>query len=154
MRSSTSWVLHFLSFSLSPFLSHSGRKFKISVNINDRILKLCMRHPWSHSLRFGENQIVCMSVSLLVGLLSYWNYTNVGISPVLDEIFFWKFLETFLGCFYTIPKWLKNFCMSVSLLVGLLPYIYWTNVGISKKKSGRGLIQNRIYPYICQISMR
>ena len=35
--------------------------------------------------------ISCMSVSLLVGLLPYWNYTNLGISPALDEISFWNF---------------------------------------------------------------
>ena len=75
MRSSTSWVLHFLSSFLSPFLSffltHSGRKLKISVNIDARTLKFCMRHPWTQSLRFRENQIVCMSFSLLVGLLPF-----------------------------------------------------------------------------------
>ena len=38
-----------------------------------------------------ENQIVCMPVSLLVGLLRCWNETNVGISSVLDEISFWYF---------------------------------------------------------------
>ena len=32
-----------------------------------------------------------MSVSLLVGLLPYWKYTNIGISPALDEISFWNF---------------------------------------------------------------
>ena len=42
-----------------------------------------------------------MSVSLLIGSLPYWNYTNIGISPVLDEISFWNFLETFLVCWYT-----------------------------------------------------
>ena len=31
-----------------------------------------------------------MSVSLLVGLLPYWNYTNIGISPVLEEIWDWE----------------------------------------------------------------
>ena len=48
--------------------------------------------------------ISCMSVSLLVGLLSYWNLTNIGISPVLDDISFWIFLEAFLGCLYTCSK--------------------------------------------------
>ena len=42
--------------------------------------------------------ISCMSVSLLVCLLPYWNYENKGISPVLEEISFWNFLETYLGC--------------------------------------------------------
>merc|ERR1712112_24254 len=53
----------FLSFSLSFFLPFSGRKLEISVNIDARTLKFCMRYPWTKSLRFGENQIVCMSVS-------------------------------------------------------------------------------------------
>ena len=35
--------------------------------------------------------ISCTSVSLYVGLLPYWNKINLGISPVLDEIFFWIF---------------------------------------------------------------
>ena len=96
MQSSTSWVLHLLTPffssafalwanaelyilgpSLTPFLPSflpfSGRKLKISVNIDARTLKFCMSHPWTQSLRFRENQIVCMSLSLLVGLLSYWN---------------------------------------------------------------------------------
>ena len=48
--------------------------------------------------------IFCMSVSVLFGSLSYWNYTIIGISPVLDKISFWFFLETFLGCWYTCSK--------------------------------------------------
>ena len=75
MRSSTSWVLHllsaFLSFFLSFCLPFSGRKLEISVNIDARTLKFCMNHPWTQSLRFRENGIVCMSLSLLVGLLPY-----------------------------------------------------------------------------------
>ena len=63
--------LYTLVISLSGSLAVSGRKLEISVNIDARTLKFCMRHPWTHSLRFGENQIVCMSVSLLVGLLPY-----------------------------------------------------------------------------------
>ena len=72
MRSSASWVLHLLPFSLSAFLSaflsHSERKLEKSLNFDARTLKFCMRHPWTQSLRFRENWIVCMSVSLLVGL--------------------------------------------------------------------------------------
>ena len=37
-----------------------------------------------------------MSVRLLVGLLPYWNSTQIHISPILDDISFW-FLKTFLG---------------------------------------------------------
>ena len=56
---------------LTYFLSPSGRKLEKSVNIDARTLKFCMNHPWTQSLRFRENQIVCMSLSLLVGLLPY-----------------------------------------------------------------------------------
>ena len=69
-----------------------------------------------------------MSVSLLVGLLPYWYYTNIAISPLLKEISFWNFLETFLRCWYTNSKWFWNFCMSLSLLFGLLAYWNYTNV--------------------------
>ena len=48
------------------------------------------------------------------------------ISPVLDEISFWNFLETFPGCFWTFSKLFWIFCMSVSLVVGILPYWYPT----------------------------
>ena len=71
MRSSTSWVLHSLCPSLCPSLPVSGRKLEISVNIDARTLKFCMSHPWTKSLRFRKNQIVCMSLSLLIGLLPY-----------------------------------------------------------------------------------
>merc|ERR1712121_449940 len=60
-----------LTPSLSFFLTHSERKLEKFLNFDARTLKFCMRHPWTQSLRFGENQIVCMSVSLLVGLLPY-----------------------------------------------------------------------------------
>ena len=79
-----------------------------------------------------------MSVSLLVGLLPYWNYTNIGISPVLEEISFWNFLETFPGYIWTMSKLCWFFCMSVSLLVGLLSYWNWGKMEvfwvITKKK--------------------
>ena len=60
-----------LTFFLSFFLPHSGRKLEKSLNFDARTLKFCMRHPWTQSLRFRENQIVCMSLSLLVGSLPY-----------------------------------------------------------------------------------
>ena len=64
-----------------------------------------------------------MSVSLFVSPLPYWNYVNMGIYPVLDEISFWIFLETFLGYFCTISKIFCISCMSVSLSLSLL-YIF------------------------------
>ena len=36
--------------------------------------------------------ISCMSVNLLVDLPPYGNHTNIGITPLLDKIFFWNFL--------------------------------------------------------------
>merc|ERR1712112_759699 len=60
-----------LSFFLPFSLPFSGRKLEKYVNIDARTLKFCMSPPWTQSLRFRKNQIVCMSVSLLVGLLPY-----------------------------------------------------------------------------------
>ena len=42
----------------------------------------------------------------------------MGLSQLLDEIYFWNFLETLLGCFHTNSKYFWIFCMSVILLVG------------------------------------
>ena len=59
---------------LGPFtdlLTDSGRKLERSLNFDARTLKFCMRNPWTQSLRFRENQIVCMSASLLVSLFPY-----------------------------------------------------------------------------------
>ena len=75
-----------------------------------------------------------MFVSLFVGLLSYWNWTNIGISPVLEETFFWNFLETFPGCWHTNSKWIWILCLSVSLLFGLL--LYWNHTNIDNSSSG------------------
>ena len=61
-----------------------------------------------------------MSVSLLVSLLSYWNHVNIGIYPVLDDIYFWIFLETFLGYFCTVFNIFCISCMSVRLSLSLL----------------------------------
>ena len=44
---------------------------------------------------------VCQSVSWLTFLLKLG---YLWISPVLDELSFSNFQETFLGCFYTCPK--------------------------------------------------
>ena len=74
--------------------------------------------------------ISCKFVSLLVGLLPYLNWTNIEISPVLDDIFFLSCLEAFLECLYTRSKLFWNSCIAVSLLVGLLPYLNNINIGI------------------------
>ena len=59
--------------------------------------------------------ISCISVSLLVSLLPYWYYINIDISPILDEIFFWNFMEKIPGYFWTSFKFFCISCMSVSL---------------------------------------
>ena len=69
----TPFLSFFLSPFLSPFLHLSGRKLEKSVNIDGRTLKFCMSNPQTQSLRFRENQIYFMSVSLLVGLHIYLN---------------------------------------------------------------------------------
>ena len=63
-----------------------------------------------------------MSVRAIVGLVPYWNYVNIWLSPVLDERYFWICLKTFLWCLFTSSKYLWNPCMPVSLFVCLHPY--------------------------------
>ena len=62
---------------------------------------------------------VCKSISRLTSLLKLGHYRDISYSRKLySSIFF----ERFLGCFFTI--FLNNYilCMSIRLLVGLLPY--------------------------------
>ena len=54
--------------------------------------------------------------------LCVYSWLNCLISLVLDEIYFWNLLETFLGYLYTSSKYFRISCMSVSLLVGFLSY--------------------------------
>ena len=69
-------------------------------------------------------QIFCMSVSLLVCLLPYWNKTNIGISPVLDDISFCNIMENFLGFFFTNPQnYICLVCVSLCYLAYLLTKI-------------------------------
>ena len=58
------------------------------------------------------------------------NFLNVCQS-VPDDICFWIFLETLLGCWYTCSKWFWTSCMSVSLSVGLLSYLILAYIWIS-----------------------
>ena len=69
----SAFALHLGLFThkLTPCVYPSGIKLEISVNIDARTLKFGMKHPWTQSLRYRENQISCMSASLLVGLLPY-----------------------------------------------------------------------------------
>ena len=60
--------------------------------------------PWTFLHHFSIIINCLYGVSLLVSLLPYWNWTNIEISPVLDEIFSLNFFQTFLVCLYTISK--------------------------------------------------
>ena len=72
-----------------------------------------------------------MPLNLLVGLLPYWNYTNIGISPFLDAISFWNFLEAFLGCLYTCSKQFWISCLSISWLTSLLKLYKYRDISSS-----------------------
>ena len=66
---------------------------------------------------------VCQFVSWPTSLLKLGQYRDISCSEI--------FLEIFLGCLYTISKWLKISCLSVSQLVGLLTSWNYANIGIS-----------------------
>ena len=70
---------------------------------------------------------VCQSISWIPYLLKLGQYGDISCSRW--DVFH-KFWETFHGCFYTISKLIQIICMSVSLLVDLLPYWNKTNIGI------------------------
>ena len=84
---SASWLTSLLKLGKYRDASWSG--WDISVKIFVEILDIFVQYL--HIIRFF------FIVSLLVGLLPYWNQANIGISPLLDEISFWKFLEIFPG---------------------------------------------------------
>ena len=65
------------------------------------LIRYLSENFWTHSwdvntLVPNDSKKIRVSLSLLTGLLPYWNSTNEGISPVPDEISFWNFLKTFL----------------------------------------------------------
>ena len=100
-------ILNFMYVCQSVCLLTSSPKLDkgISPDLDDisflNFFETFVGYFWTFSRSFW---ISCLSVSLLVGLLPYWNYDNTGISLVLDEISFWIFLEAFLGCWYTFSK--------------------------------------------------
>ena len=67
---------------------------------------------------------VCLAVSWLTSLLKK---ANIGISPGLDEIYFWIFLETFLICLYTFFQIITNF-LYVSQSFSWLTSLLWYNL--------------------------
>ena len=62
-------------------------------------LKLFGDIPGMFVLHFQVNSNSFMCISLFFGSFPYWNKTNIWISPVLQEISFWNFLETIQGYF-------------------------------------------------------
>ena len=67
---------------------------------------------------------VCQSVSWLKSLLKLGQYRDISYP---GWYIFWKFWDTFLGCFHIISNWTQISYISVSPLVGLFPYydIIW-----------------------------
>ena len=75
----------------------------------------------------------CMSVSLLFDSVSFWNYVNVEISPVLDDISLWNCLQTFLGCWYIqIILIFSNVSQSFSWLTSLLKLDKYRDISSSE----------------------
>ena len=101
-------ILNFLyvcqSVSWLTYLQKLDKYGDISSSVWDIFLKFLEKFLECWQANFKYFFFACMSVSVLGGSLPYWNYINIGISPFLDEIAFWNFLETFLGCWYTISK--------------------------------------------------
>ena len=110
---SVSWLTSLLKLFKYRDISSSGR---------DIFLRFFWRHSWDVGTLIPNNFeiLVCLSVGYLAYFLT--EITQIKITPVLDEIFFWNFLETFLGFWYNRSKYFWFSSMSVSLLVGLLPY--------------------------------
>ena len=89
------------------------------ININIGIYPVLNYASFCYT-SFEYFQFPCMSVSLLFDSLFFWNYGNIEISPVLDDISLWNLLDTFPRYFLTISEVFLIYCMSVSLWVNLL----------------------------------
>ena len=74
--------------------------------------------------------ISCMSVSPLVSLLPYWNQANTGITPVLNEIYFWIFGDIPKICvhFFKIDTNFLYVCQSITWLTSLLKLGYYKDI--------------------------
>ena len=92
------------SVSLLTFLLKLGQFWNISCSGWDIFQIFLGDTPGMILHDFEKIQILCMSVILLVGIPPYWNWTNVDISPVLDEISFRNFGGKFLAYFYDVSK--------------------------------------------------
>ena len=122
MRSSTSWYLHLLSFCLPFCLPFSGRKLKISVNIDARTLKF-----FGDILGICVNffQIityflyVCQSIGWLTSIMKLGQYRDISYSGW--DIFL-KIFGHITGMFLHYFQINANFlyvCQSVSWLTSL-----------------------------------
>ena len=92
------------SFSWLTSLLKLDKCRDISCSGWDIFLKFFWDIPWMfvHLFQIISNfLLVCQSFSLITSLLKLG---NIGISPVLDEIFSWNFFEIFLGYCYSISK--------------------------------------------------
>ena len=89
--------------------------------------------------------ISCMCVSLLVSLLPYWNYVYIGISPILDDIYFWNFWRHSPDISELFPKYSVFLVSLVSLSQSLL-YLFQFII------SGGQLLRPLVLFYHMQIS--
>ena len=115
------------------FLLKLNKYWDISSSGWDNCLKFVGDFPWQ-IWHFSDNFLLtfCFSGGQLLrpsGLvflqerkMHYMGYyINIGISPVLDKISFWNFGSNSWNVFILFPNNSDFFCMSVSLVVGMLP---------------------------------
>ena len=89
-----------------------------------------------------------MYVSLLVWLLPYWNWTNIGISPFFGEISFWFYIKHSLDFVTLVPNFSEfPLCPSVSLLAYVLKRPSFGNL-----KDQRGLQASLLPQWVATIS--
>ena len=91
---SVSWLTSLLKLYKYRDISSSGRY----------ISEIFWRHFWDVGTLIPNKSefLVCLSVCYLAYIFT--EITQIWITPVLDDISFWNFLETFSGLWYTISK--------------------------------------------------
>ena len=88
------------------------------------------RHTHEVFTFFPIITIFCMSVSPLVGLVPYWKYAKMGISPVLGELsvyFFRYFSGKLLHCFHIITYFFFV-CPAITWLTSLLKFSQYRDI--------------------------